>query len=123
MTHYFISLFRASTNSNITAIAVTYSSPKSAEDKLTLRYPYGFEVGCSSVTKPVDTQWVEGTAKSVTETDVNVEFPPCSNDLKPMMVRYCWRTDPCTFNKCPVYSSMMTPSPPFIMELNEHTSL
>jgi len=85
---------RSSTDSNITSVAITYSAPKFPEDKLELRYPYGFEIGCGSATSP---QWIEGTAKSVMGNDVIVEFPICGSGLKPVSVRYCWRTDPCTF--------------------------
>jgi len=101
----------------LTAVTITYSPPKFAEDKLQLRYPYGFEIACGGTSAKMPLDWVEGTAKSISGNDVNVEFPTCGSGLKPMMVRYCWRTDPCTFGKCPVYSSTANPSPPFMMAL------
>ena len=97
------------------AIAVTFGPPNKRA-KLELRYPYGFEVGCGT-SGSAPTQWIEGTAKSVTDSDVNVEFPLCPSPSKPLQVRYCWRTDPCLFGKCPIYSSLTNPSPPFIMNL------
>ena len=107
-------LHRSSAESNVSSVAITYSAPKFPEDKLELKCPYRFEVGCSSGTFP---QKVEGMAKSVIENDVIVEFPMCGNGLKPMSICYCWQTDPCTFKMCPVYSSTNNPSPPFEMNL------
>lgn len=102
---------------DISAIAVTFGPP-SKIGKLELRYPYGFELGCSDPSGKAPTVWIEGTAKSVTGNDVNVEFPQCTGAAKPMHIRYCWRTDPCIFSKCPIYSSVLNPSPPFIMDLD-----
>jgi len=107
----FICVISKGSSINVTALAIAYGPPDS-RGKLQLRYPYGFEIGC------VDpSTWVEGTAKSVTDAAVNVEFPLCANGLKPMSVRYCWRADPCTFNKCPIYSSATNTSPPFVMDI------
>lgn len=101
---------------SVSAIAVTFGPP-SKFWKLELRYPYGFELGCAASKGKIATQWIEGTAKSVTNNDVNIEFPRCPGTLKPMHIRYCWRTDPCLFSKCPIYSSVTNPSPPFVMDL------
>ena len=57
----------------------------------------------------VSTLQVEGA-------QVVVEFPSCPSGAKAVSVRYCWRTDPCTAMKCPVYSDNL-PSPPFMMDL------
>ena len=108
--------FFSSTNAGVAAVAITFGPP-SDQAKLELRYPYGFEISCEDEHDQQTPLWVEGTAKSVSDNDVNVEFPLCQNGLKPMRVRYCWRTDPCTFGKCPVYSGANYPSPPFIMTL------
>ncbi len=101
---------------DVTAISIAYG-PEDSRGKLELRYPYGFEIGCGDPTGKANTTWVEGTAKSVSGSAVNVEFPLCASGLKPMSVRYCWRADPCTFNKCPIYTSTINTSPPFVMKL------
>ena len=112
----FILFPRSPAGSNVTEAVITYSPPKSPDDKLELKYPYGFEMACIGPSGKMPLTWVEGTAKQITGDDVIVEFPNCGSGLKPSMVRYCWRTDPCTFKMCPVYSSPANPSPPFIME-------
>ena len=99
----------------MTAIAVTYGNDN--RGKLEMRYPYGFEVGCADSAGKTATQWKEGTAKSITDMDVNVEFPPCPKGLEARHIRYCWRQDPCSFSKCPIYSSFETPTPPFMLDL------
>ena len=83
---------------------------------LELRYPYGFELGCSTTTSAT-VQWIEGTATKADGDAVTVQMPSCPSGSKPAMVRYCWRTDPCTFKMCPIYSGDL-PSPPFIMPLS-----
>ena len=82
-----------------------------------LKYKYGFEVGCSNATKAAS-QWIEGTAIEANENGLRVEFADCPSPLSPVSIRYCWRTDPCTFKKCPVYAGDL-PSPPFIMDLGK----
>ena len=38
--------------------------------------------------------------------------------MAPAMVRYAWRTDPCTYENCSVYSlAERLPSPPFIADV------
>ena len=101
---------------NLTAISINYGPPKYT-GKLFLRYPYGFEVGCGVSNKTPPTLWIEGTAKSISGRNINVEFPMCTGSLKPVSVRYCWRAYPCKFNTCPVYTNNVYPSPPFIMNL------
>jgi hypothetical protein len=105
-----------STASGVYAVSVMFG-PASDRGKLQLKYPYGFEVGCVDPSDKTPGQWMEGTVKSVSGSNANVEFPQCLSPLKPMQIRYCWRTDPCTFNKCPLYSSELNPVPPFIMDL------
>ena len=103
------------TNGSIEVI-VHYKGDNSA----ILRYPYGFELGCGN-TKNGVSQWIEGTAHNGTgfaQQVANVSFPLCPSQLSPVSIRYCWRTDPCTFKMCPIYSSYWDlPSPPFIMDL------
>ena len=82
---------------------------------LELRYHYGFEIGCASSQGTV-LQWIEATAKNVKGYTVLVDAPNCPTGKTAEMIRYCWRTDPCIFKKCPVYSGDL-PSPPFIMGL------
>lgn len=94
----------------LTQVAVQYSSVGMGGVGLELRFPYGFELGCDSGT------WIEGTAVKVEGAQVIVEFPSCPSGAKAVSVRYCWRTDPCTAMKCPVYSDNL-PSPPFTMDL------
>lgn len=86
-----------------------------SDSPLELKYPYGFEIGCEdpSTNKMV---WISGTAKSVDKLEAVVEFTGCSESSKASMIRYCWRTDPCTFKMCPIYGEDL-PSPPFIMKL------
>lgn len=106
----------ASPPPNLTAIAISYGPP-SNKAKLTLHYPYGFEIGCGDPTGKAVTEWIEGTAKSISGSNVNVEFPMCTGSLKPLSVRYCWRDDPCKPFLCPIYSGFSIPSPPFTMDL------
>ena len=77
---------------------------------LELRYPYGFELGCS------DGTWMDATATQASGNKVTVAVPSCAAGSKPAALRYCWRTDPCTFKKCPVYSGDL-PSPPFQIDI------
>ena len=107
----FSTLYSYSNVSSLIQVSVSYGY---AQNGLELRYPYGFELGC--VTSTGTTDWFEGTAVKVDTNNVIVEIPGCPNGQKAVWIRYCWRTDPCTFKKCPVYSSDF-PSPPFIMEL------
>lgn len=93
-------------------VSVTYMS----DSPLVLKYPYGFEVGCTDHST-LKTSWMSGTAKSVDKLEANVEFGPCSNSSTPTSIRYCWRTDPCTFKMCPIYGKDL-PSPPFVMKLD-----
>ena len=80
---------------------------------LELHYPYGFELGCVN-TMGNDT-WIEGTATSVDTMTSFAEFPSCPTGYTPKMVRYCWRTDPCTFKKCPIYAKDL-PAPPYMLK-------
>lgn len=86
------------------------------QQPLDLRYKYGFEVGCGNGTGA--SQWIEGTATGVDGDGVHVAFADCPSPLSPVSIRYCWRTDPCTFKKCPVYAGDL-PSPPFTMDLGK----
>ena len=83
---------------------------------LELRYPYGFEIGCGATNDTV-LQWIEATAVKIEGYSVLIQAPNCPTGKTAEMIRYCWRTDPCTFKKCPVYSGDL-PSPPFIMPLS-----
>ena len=85
------------------------------QDPLELRYKYGFELGCGNSSTGAS-QWIEGTAMKADGESVQVEFEDCPSPLYPISIRYCWRTDPCTFKMCPIYAGDL-PSPPFIMEL------
>ena len=78
---------------------------------LELRYPYGFETSCDN-----GTSWLEATAVKTAGNAVFIEAPSCPAPAEPTTVRYCWRTDPCTFKKCPIYSGDL-PAPPFIMTM------
>ena len=88
-----------------------------SQDKLELRYKYGFELGCGNGTA-MASQWVEGTAMNVNGQNVQVEFSDCPSQLSPVSIRYCWRTDPCTFKMCPIYAGDL-PAPPFMMDLHK----
>lgn len=87
-------------------------------DKLELRWMYGFEIGCVDRTQTDQLQWLEGTIKSVSSSgnSVTVEFPKCPIGFNSKMIRYAWRTDPCSFKKCAIYSGSL-PSPPFVMDV------
>ncbi len=62
-------------------------------------------------------KWIEGTVVKLAEDNTAVvEFPTCQTGLVGSAVRYCWRTDPCSFKKCPIYSGDL-PSPPFVMNV------
>ena len=94
-------------------MTVTFQTTGSLE----LRYPYGFEVSCSS--KGAEPQWLEGTAMSANVQSVVVGFPDCPSGTSPDMIRYCWHTDPCTFKKCPVYAKdSELPAAPFVFPLS-----
>ena len=82
---------------------------------LKLQHKYGFEVGCAA--NATASQWIEGTAVGADEDGVHVEFADCPSSFSPVSIRYCWRTDPCTFKMCPVYAGDL-PSPPFMMDLS-----
>ena len=99
-----------------TIVQVTVNFDKLATNGLELRYPYGFEIGCATVNGTMS-QWIEGTAVKADDSAVMVEFLNCPSMEKATMIRYCWRTDPCSFKKCPIYSDNL-PSPPFIMNLD-----
>ena len=77
---------------------------------LQLRYPYGFELGCS------DGSWLEATATQATSNKLTIGVPTCAARATPTALRYCWRSDPCSFKMCPVYSGDL-PSPPFYIPL------
>ena len=91
------------------------------EDDLVLKYPYGFELGCGDDVKSGASQWIEGTARNRTGfifSVTNVSFPLCPSNLSPLSIRYCWRTNPCLFKMCPIYSSYRNlPSPPFVLDI------
>lgn len=89
---------------------VTVEYTNLAGSKVELRYPYGFELGCS------DGTWLGATATAAASNKVVVGVASCAAGAKPIALRYCWRTDPCTFKMCPVYSGDL-PSPPFQMNL------
>ena len=98
-----------------TEVIVQYKNQKPLE----LRYSYGFEVGCgTNSTKALPSQWIEGTAMQVVDEGLLVAFADCPSSTSPEYIRYCWRTDPCTFKKCPVYAGEL-PSPPFILKLGK----
>ena len=83
------------TNSSA-VVQVAVSFDKLATNGLELRYPYGFELGCATANGTMS-QWMEGTAMKVDGDSVMVELPECPNGEKAATIRYCWRTDPCTF--------------------------
>jgi sialate O-acetylesterase len=90
-----------------------------SKDPLELRYKYGFELGCGNGTSTAEaSQWIEGTATAANRESVQVEFVDCPSPLSPVSIRYCWRTDPCTFKMCPIYAGDL-PSPPFMMDLQK----
>jgi len=99
-----------------TAVQVEMSFDKLATDGLELRYPYGFELGCATANGTMS-QWMEGTAMRTDGDSVIVELPDCPSGSKATTIRYCWRTDPCSFMKCPIYSGNL-PAPPFIVNLD-----
>ena len=99
-----------------TVVQVAVSFDKLAANGLELQYPYGFEIGCATVNGTMS-QWIEGTAVKADDSSVMIEFLNCPSMEKATMIRYCWRTDPCSFKKCPIYSGNL-PSPPFIMNLD-----
>ena len=82
-------------------------------EKLELRSPYGFEVGCENSAK--DVQYLEGTASGVNNNEVHIWFPNCAKDYEPKCIRYAWREDPCPAMKCAIYSGGL-PSPPFMIQ-------
>ncbi len=103
---------RSTAPDGLIRVAVTYTS----ENPLELKYPYGFEVGCVDASDS-KSAWISGTAKSVVGNHTAfVEFSVCPVQYTAKMIRYCWRTDPCTFKMCPVYAKDL-PSPPFILKL------
>ena len=85
-----------------------------AGDKIELRSPWGFEIGCMTDSK---TTFLPGTARQGEgDTDLVVSFPQCPEGSRIASVRYAWMEDPCPFMKCAVYSGGL-PSPPFIISL------
>ena len=78
---------------------------------LQLLYPYGFEVECSG-----SPSLLEGTAVKVDGDTAVVQFPSCPGGDTPSAIYYCWRTDPCIFKMCPIYSEQL-PSPPFYLTI------
>lgn len=100
-------------NSKTTYIIVTFRNIP-AGDKIELRSPYGFELGCTAGSS---TTFLPGTAVQVEgATSVDIDFPLCPEGSKMTSVRYAWMEDPCPFMKCAVYSGGL-PSPPFIISL------
>ena len=96
---------------NPVAVSVDYTSV--GADGLQLVYPYGFEMVCGNDTAPS----IEGTAIKVIGGTAIVEFSsPCPGGVFPSAIYYCWRTDPCSFKMCPIYSESL-PSPPFYLPL------
>ena len=93
---------------DLTQVYVEYTAL--AAGQVELRYPFGFELGCS------DGTWLNATALVASSNKVTVGIPSCAAGTKPMLLRYCWRADPCKFKMCPVYSGDL-PSPPFEMSL------
>jgi len=101
-----------------TVVQVAVSFDKLDADGLELRYPYGFELGCATANGTIS-QWMEGTAMRTDSDSVIVELPDCPSGSKATTIRYCWRTDPCSFMKCPIYSgNLPAAAPPFIMNLD-----
>jgi sialate O-acetylesterase len=98
----------ATMSSGSSEVVVEYTSLSGTE--LQLRSPYGFELGCS------DGTWMNATASQVSGNRVVVGVPSCAAGAKPAALRYCWRSNPCSFKMCPVYSGDL-PSPPFEMAL------
>ena len=80
---------------------------------LQLLYPYGFEVQCAGTTS-----LLEGTAIKVDGETAIVQFPSCPAGVTPSAIYYCWRTDPCSFKMCPIYSESL-PSPPFYLPISK----
>lgn len=93
---------------DLTQVNVEYTSLAAAH--VELRYPYGFELGCSNGV------WLDATAITATSNRVTVGIPSCEAGSKPTLLRYCWRANPCTFKMCPVYSGDL-PSSPFEISL------
>ena len=92
-------------------IEVTFQN---TSDPIELRSKYGFEIGCIN---SKDSQWLEGTIIGTTsDKSINVGFPTCPQSYSMMKIRYDWRTDPCVFKQCAVYSSSL-PSPPFVIDI------
>ena len=101
-------------------IKVTIGYKLHSKDPLELRYEYGFELGCGNGTAGAS-QWIEGTATAANGESVQVEFADCPSPLSPVSIRYCWRTDPCTFKMCPIYAGDL-PSPPLMMDLHKYNT-
>ena len=99
-------------NSPMSAMIAFNSLPSG--EKLELRSPYGFEIGCVNAAK--DVEYLEGTANSVQDNEVHVWFPYCAKGSEPKYVRYAWCEDPCPALKCAIYSGGL-PSPPFMMPI------
>jgi sialate O-acetylesterase len=98
----------ATLSADLKEVEVEYTSLAGSE--VELRYPYGFELGCS------DGVWLDAVATSAAINRVLVGVPSCAEGAEPVGLRYCWRSAPCPFKKCPVYSGDL-PSPPFEMTL------
>ena len=108
--------FSITNSSTVVQVAVSFDKLATVTDGLELRYPYGFELGCATANGTMS-QWMEGTAMRTDGNSVIVELPDCPSGSKATTIRYCWRTDPCSFMKCPIYSGNL-PAPPFIMNLD-----
>ena len=79
-----------------------------------LRSKFGFELCCNS---SIDSQWLEGTIIGTTsDKSIHVGFPACPQGYSMTKIRYDWKTYPCVFKQCAVYSSDL-PSPPFVMDI------
>ncbi|XP_005106538.1 sialate O-acetylesterase isoform X1 [Aplysia californica] len=62
-------------------------------------------------------KWVVTSSVASNSTSITLKSDVCGNDEKIMGVRYAWRTSPCTFKKCAVYSTVNSlPAPPFVFK-------
>ena len=99
--------FRMNTS---TAVQVEVSFDKLATDRLELWYLYCFELGCLTTNSSMFL-WMEGTAMKVDGDSIMVELPYCPSGATATTIRYCWRTDPCSFMKCPYTVAIYQPRP------------
>ena len=92
-------------------IEVTFQNTSGS---IELRSKYGFEIGCIN---SKDSQWLEGTIIGTTsDKSINVGFPTCPQGYSMTKIQYDWRTNPCVFKQCAVYSDDL-PSPPFVIDV------